>query len=98
MLLSGQVDAVIADAMIFQHYNRALLDGKGPLPVFTDAFEPTCYAVVFRNADYRDAFDRGLSEMIRGNLLERIDEKYIQSSGLGSEIHYAEDGKEPCSN
>lgn len=98
MLLSGQVDAVIADAMIFQHYNREQLGPGASLPTFTDAFKPTCYAMVFRNADFRDAFDRGLTEMIRGNLLRPIDERYVQSLGLGADIHYVEDGREPCSS
>src|SRR5450756_814170 len=97
MLIRGQVDAVIADAMIFAHYNGMVLGGRGPSPVFTDAFAPTCYVMVFRNAEYRDVFDSGLAKMIESGQLRRIDERYIQSSGLGPDIHYVgDDGAPKC--
>jgi polar amino acid transport system substrate-binding protein len=97
MLIRGQVDAVIADAMIFAHYNEAVLNGRRPFPVFTDTFAPTCYVMVFRNAEYRDVFDSGLEKMVKSGELGRIDERYIQSSGLGTNIHYVgDDGVPRC--
>ena len=97
MLIRGQVHAVIADAMIFAHYNDKVLGGRRPSPVFTDAFAPTCYVMVFRNAEYRDVFDSGIEKMIVSGELGRIDERYIRSSALGADVHYVgDDGAPRC--
>jgi ABC-type amino acid transport substrate-binding protein len=101
MLMRNRVDAVVADAMIFAHFNNRLLaEGavkQQPPPVFTDAFEPTCYTMVFRDAEYRNIFDNGLKKMIENGQLRQIDDRYIASSNLSSEIHYVgADGAPRC--
>jgi ABC-type amino acid transport substrate-binding protein len=99
MLLTGQVDAVIADAMVFSHFNERLLKEKAvrhqPAPVFTEAFAPTCYKMVFRNAEYRDLFDDGLKKMIASGRLREIDDDYTKSSNLNVE-YVGADGAPRC--
>jgi ABC-type amino acid transport substrate-binding protein len=99
MLLNGQVDAVIADAMIFSYFNKSLLKGKAvrnqAAPVFTEAFAATCYKMVFRNAEYRDLFDDGLKKMIANGQLRKIDDDYTRSSDL--DVRYiGADGAPRC--
>jgi polar amino acid transport system substrate-binding protein len=101
MLMRGQVDAIIADAMIMAYLDRKVIADrtvkKKTLPVFTDIFAPTCYRMVFRDARYKQVFDSGLKKMIENGMLKEIDDRYLDLSNPGGAIHYlAAKGEQPC--
>jgi polar amino acid transport system substrate-binding protein len=101
MLLNGKVDAVIADAMIFSEFNdRIFADGKAKrhaIQFYSHAFMPTCYTMVFRNAEYRDQFDDGLRKMIDGGQLYQIDQNYMTAQIRQWDVQYLmSKGEAPC--
>lgn len=80
MLLSGFVDAVIADRLVTNFYLQLVATRMGKIDVqpfgFIPIFCPTPYKIVFRDENLRRRFDEGL-EIIRTNgVLNRINEKY----------------------
>ena len=101
MLFNGTVDAVIADAMIFAHFNAEVSKDGGvkarPVQFFAEGFQPTCYRMVFRKAEYRDLFDDGLRKMIERNQLLTIDRTYVDETIKDKDwdVQYIGPGGEP---
>jgi hypothetical protein len=103
MLLNDQVDGVIADAMIFSYFNRLIFDeGKvrrAAIQFYAQPFRPTCYTMMFRNAEYRDLFNKGLKEMIDNGELYGIDQTYAPDEVKSKkwDVQYLGSGGEaPC--
>ena len=63
LLFARRVDAILGDGMITAEYNRRLANGPittvdaGQPTTFSPIFEPTRFAMVFRDADRAAAFD-----------------------------------------
>jgi polar amino acid transport system substrate-binding protein len=100
MLLEGQVDGVIADAMIFAEFNHRISDdmkqGHVSVQFSAKSFAPTCYTMMFKNAEYRDAFNEGLRIMIQDGQLYRIDQKYMSKIRNWDAQYLISAGRVPC--
>lgn len=86
MLSRERVDAVIADRLIVDHYNREVNGAAYATISDTLAFDtiycPTNYRLVFRQDALRQAFDRGLELLRESGELEEINKRYRENSGL----------------
>jgi polar amino acid transport system substrate-binding protein len=80
------VDAIIADRLIIDEYNRRILgSGYADLTAeleFDPIYCPTPYRLVFRRDDLRIAFNKGLQLLTDSGELAAIDERYRAGSGL----------------
>ncbi|MTI42705.1 transporter substrate-binding domain-containing protein [Roseibium hamelinense] len=90
-LFGGRVDAIIGDGMLFAEYNRQL-QGQADLrfdpnqPVtFKAVFESSPYAMVFRDPQHTEDFNRCFSELDADGTIAKINtawvDKYRDSLG-----------------
>jgi len=93
MLFGKRVDAIVGDGMLFAEYNSQLVNQKDSLkfdptqPVsFQALFEPSPYAIVFRDAELAAAFDRCFSEMKEDGTVDQINKAWVDKyrATLGS--------------
>jgi hypothetical protein len=100
MLLNGLVDDVIADAMVFSHFNQRIFEEERrsvSIQFYATPFKPTCYTMMFRKAEYRDLFDKGLKKMIGDGTLYEIDQRYLTGEIRNWDVQYLKPGGEaPC--
>ncbi|MQX35518.1 transporter substrate-binding domain-containing protein [Roseospira navarrensis] len=81
LLFGGRVDAIVGEGMIVAEYNQRLAADDNPMvdasqPVtFMPIFEPTHYAMVFRDPDRGAAFDACLAEV--SDEVAAINARYI---------------------
>ena len=76
LLYSGRIDVVVGDPLIIDYFNqdiRTQVDIRQPLRWYK-IFPPTPYQVMFRQAQQRDRFNRGLAAI-------RADGSYAQIEG-----------------
>lgn len=78
MLMKQAVDVVVADRLIFEHYQQLLArQGEPNLPVtYHDVFEPIEYKVAFNDAGLRDCFNKALQHMKQTGDYQRIQSRY----------------------
>lgn len=84
MIFGQRVDAVIGDGMIFAEYNEQLR-GEDDLPfdanqgvTFQATFEPSSYAMNFRNEAHAADFNRCLAEATADGTIDAINEKWAE--------------------
>jgi len=88
MLQSGAVDAVVADRLIIDQYNKEI--GGGRYPEISENLEfdavycPTPYLIVFRRQELQQKFDKGLAMLKSSGELASINERYLRRVGLRS--------------
>lgn len=86
MLARGYADAVIADRLIVDEYNRRVLEAdyasQSAGLVFMPAFCPTIYHVVFRTDAQRNQFNTGLASLRRSGRLDDINAEYAARAKL----------------
>lgn len=81
-LLHGESDVAIADARIFNYYFRTLQrqypadETLQKTLVFHPIFAPSNYRAMFRDADVRDAFNRGYRKIVDNGTLDSIYARY----------------------
>lgn len=80
MLMKGRTDIAIMDKSIFHYYHDILLR-KGVISPqiqvrFINLFPPSRYRVVFKDKQFRDAFNRGISLLKKSGGYQTIYKKY----------------------
>jgi len=85
LLFAGRADAVIGDGMLFAEYNRRLREGGQDLRfdpdqpvVFYKTFEPSPYAMVFRDPAVAADFDRCFVELSADGTIDAINKRYVE--------------------
>ena len=80
LLYTGRVEVVIGDKFIFEYLNTKLgkqVDLQQAVQ-FDAIFPPTQYKVLFRNAELRDQFNRGLTQIRRNGEYQKILNRYLK--------------------
>jgi polar amino acid transport system substrate-binding protein len=75
LLIGDEVDAVVADGAIFFEYNKRLGAKRSIDTKFVALACATPYHMVFRSADVRDAFNRGL--LAHSSDIRLIEERFL---------------------
>lgn len=96
MFVGRGVDAIIADRLIIDEYNRRILGQEyetfAPQLEFDPLYCPTPYRLVFRRDALRLAFNRGLRSLIESGKLAEINERYR----AGAELEEAQRERGNC--
>lgn len=94
MIFAQRVDAVIGDGMIFAEFNRQLLDNASDLPFdptqavqFQATFDPSNYAMNFRDPALTADFDRCFEEAQADGTIAQINKAWVEKyrTTLGSQ-------------
>lgn len=89
LLVLRQVDAMVSQKDIFHYYlNRQsyLRDGDFDLAYHDILGKPNEYWFVFRTAEQRDLFERGIAALYKSGDIDRIFERYNKAYGTSREF------------
>jgi len=85
LLYSGRIDVAVSDISIFTYFSRRLgpqFDTRQQLCAYP-LFPPTLYRLSFRDPVARDRFNGALAAALKGELYERIAQRYQVSLSKG---------------
>lgn len=89
LLVLRQVDVVISQKDIFHYYldrQSYLRDGDFDLAYHDIIGKPNEYWFVFRLAEQRDAFERGIAALYKSGDMDRLFERYAKAYGTSREF------------
>lgn len=89
LLVLRQVDVVISQRDIFNYYLRRqsyLRDGDFDLVYHDILGKPNEYWFIFRTAEQRDSFERGVAALYKSGEIDRIFDRYNKSYGTSREF------------
>ncbi|WP_342117511.1 substrate-binding periplasmic protein [Pseudoduganella sp. OTU4001] len=91
LLVLKQVDVVISQRDIFYFYldrQSYLRDGDFELAFHDIIGKPNEYWFVFRTAEQRDAFERGIAALYKSGDIDRIFERYTKAYGTSRDFFH----------
>lgn len=89
LLVLRQVDVLISQKDIFHYYldrQSYLRDGDFDLVYHDILGKPNEYWFVFRTAEQRDTFERGIAALYKSGAIDRIFERYSKAYGTSREF------------